>query len=55
MVDSGLDTTSGQNVLLYKVGNQIEGRAGSASGDVVFRISIDPTTGAVTFNSIRST
>ena len=47
-VDSGLDTTSGQNVLLYKVGNQIEGRAGSASGDVVFRISIDPTTGAVT-------
>ena len=48
-VDSGLDTTSGQNVLLYKVGNQIEGRAGSASGDVVvFRISINPTTGAVT-------
>ena len=48
-VDSGLYTTSGQNVLLYKVGNQIEGRAGSASGDVVvFRISIDPTTGAVT-------
>ncbi|MDH1365191.1 DUF5801 domain-containing protein [Acinetobacter johnsonii] len=48
-VDSGLDTTSGQNVLLYKVGNEIEGRAGSASGDVVvFRISIDPTTGAVT-------
>ena len=47
-VDSGLDTTSGQNVLLYKVGNQIEGRAGSESGDVVFRISIDPTTGAVT-------
>jgi T1SS-143 domain-containing protein len=47
-VDSGLDTTSGQNVLLYKVDNQIEGRAGSASGDVVFRISIDPTTGAVT-------
>ncbi|MDN8223695.1 DUF5801 repeats-in-toxin domain-containing protein, partial [Acinetobacter baumannii] len=29
-VDSGLDTTSGQNVLLYKVGNKIEGRAGSA-------------------------
>ncbi|MGV2948114.1 DUF5801 repeats-in-toxin domain-containing protein, partial [Acinetobacter sp. AGC35] len=47
-VDSGLDTTSGQNVLLYKVDNQIEGRAGSPSGDVVFRISIDPTTGAVT-------
>ncbi|RKG31655.1 hypothetical protein D7V21_13335, partial [Acinetobacter guerrae] len=47
-VDSGLDTTSGQNVLLYKVGNEIVGRAGSASGDVVFRISIDPTTGAVT-------
>lgn len=47
-VDSGLDTTSGQNVLLYKVGDQIEGRAGSETGDVVFLISIDPTTGAVT-------
>ncbi|MEQ1078163.1 DUF5801 repeats-in-toxin domain-containing protein, partial [Acinetobacter johnsonii] len=47
-VDSGLDTTSGQNVLLYKVGNQIVGRAGSELGDVVFRISINPTTGAVT-------
>ena len=53
-VDSGLDTTSGQNVLLYKVGNQIEGRAGSASGDVVFRISIDPTTGAVTLTQSKA-
>ena len=53
-VDSGLDTTSGQNVLLYKVGNQIEGRAGSASGDVVFRISIDPTMGAVTLTQSKA-
>ncbi|HAY5017952.1 TPA: hypothetical protein J0A02_004527, partial [Escherichia coli] len=53
-VDSGLDTTSGQNVLLYKVGNQIEGRAGSPSGDVVFRISIDPTTGAVTLTQSKA-
>ena len=53
-VDSGLDTTSGQNVLLYKVGNQIEGRAGSESGDVVFRISIDPTTGAVTLTQSKA-
>ncbi|ENV80848.1 hypothetical protein F942_00463, partial [Acinetobacter ursingii ANC 3649] len=53
-VDSGLDTTSGQNVLLYKVGNQIEGRAGSESGDVVFRISIAPTTGAVTLTQSKA-
>ncbi|WP_265102620.1 VCBS domain-containing protein [Acinetobacter johnsonii] len=53
-VDSGLDTTSGQNVLLYKVGNQIEGRAGIESGDVVFRISIDPTTGAVTLTQSKA-
>ena len=53
-VDSGLDTTSGQNVLLYKVGNEIEGRAGSASGDVVFRISIDPTMGAVTLTQSKA-
>ncbi|WP_461949364.1 VCBS domain-containing protein [Acinetobacter baumannii] len=53
-VDSGLDTTSGQNVLLYKVGNKIEGRAGSALGDVVFRISIDPTTGAVTLTQSKA-
>ena len=53
-VDSGLDTTSGQNVLLYKVGNEILGRAGSPSGDVVFRISIDPTTGAVTLTQSKA-
>ena len=53
-VDSGLDTTSGQNVLLYKVGNQIVGRAGSESGDVVFRISIAPTTGAVTLTQSKA-
>ena len=53
-VDSGLDTTSGQNVLLYKVGNQIEGRAGIESGDVVFRISIAPTTGAVTLTQSKA-
>ena len=53
-VDSGLDTTRGQNVLLYKVGDQIEGRAGSETGDLVFLISIDPTTGAVTLTQSKA-
>jgi len=45
--DSGVDTTDGSSVLLYKVGNDVVGRT-SAAGPDVFKISIDSGNGAVT-------
>lgn len=46
-VDSGLDTTDGQNILLYKEGSLIVGRVGSQSGAAAFALAVDPATGAV--------
>jgi hypothetical protein len=46
-VDSGLDTTSGQSIFLFKEGNLIVGRVGGAGGDAAFALAIDPATGVV--------
>ncbi|HEY6661952.1 MAG TPA: DUF5801 repeats-in-toxin domain-containing protein [Sphingomicrobium sp.] len=46
-VDSGLNTTDGTDILLYKEGNLIVGRAGSQAGPAAFAIAIDPVTGQI--------
>ena len=46
--NSGLDTVAGTDILLFKEGNDIIGRAGSAAGAMVFKIEIDASTGTVT-------
>jgi len=42
-VDSGLNTTDGQDILLYKEGNLIVGRVGSQAGAAAFAVAIDST------------
>ena len=52
--DSGLDdTASGQDVLLYKDGNDVVGKT-ATGGDLVFRIAINSSNGAVTLTQYRS-
>jgi len=48
-VDSGLNTTSGQDILLYKEGNLVVGRVsgGADDGKAAFAIAINPTTGVI--------
>ena len=51
-VDSGLDTTAGVNIFLFKEGSLVVGRVGAtagaaAAGPAAFSIAIDPSTGAV--------
>ena len=48
-VDSGLDTTAGQSILLFKEGALIVGRVsgGADDGKAAFAIAIDPVTGVV--------
>ena len=53
--DSGIDdTATGANVLLYYDGNDVVGRAGSAAGAIVLRISIDAATGATSLDLLRA-
>lgn len=46
-VDSGLDTTEGTDILLYREGEVIVGRVGGQSGEAAFAIAIDGATGGV--------
>ena len=48
-VDSGLNTTAGQDILLFKEGNLIVGRVsgGPDDGKAAFAIAIDPVTGVI--------
>ena len=51
-VDSGLDTTAGVNIFLFKEGSLVVGRVGAtagvaATGPAAFAIAIDPSTGVV--------
>jgi hypothetical protein len=46
-VDSGLDTTDGQNVLLFKEGDLVVGRIGGAAGAAAFAVAINSTSGVV--------
>lgn len=53
--DSGVDdTATGQNILLYKVGNDIVGRVGGSNGPVAFVIRADANTGAVKVYQFRA-
>ena len=47
------DTASGQDVLLYKDGNDVVGKTASG-GDLVFRIAINSSNGAVTLTQYRA-
>ncbi|MBA3511969.1 DUF5801 repeats-in-toxin domain-containing protein [Sphingomonas sp.] len=46
-VDSGLDTTEGLDIFLFKEGDLIVGRVGNASGPAAFALAIDAATGQV--------
>nr|WP_298929934.1 DUF5801 repeats-in-toxin domain-containing protein [uncultured Erythrobacter sp.] len=46
-VDSGLDTTEGANIVLFKEGDVIVGRVGNQSGEAAFAVAVDSVTGAV--------
>ncbi|TWA93885.1 beta strand repeat-containing protein [Bradyrhizobium stylosanthis] len=46
-VDSGLDTTNGTSIFLFKEGNLVVGRIGSAAGAAAFAVAINSTSGVV--------
>ncbi|AZO08050.1 MULTISPECIES: DUF5801 repeats-in-toxin domain-containing protein [unclassified Mesorhizobium] len=46
-VDSGLDTTAGVSIFLFKEGNLVVGRIGGAGGQAAFAVAINSTTGVV--------
>jgi len=46
-VDSGLDTTDGTNIFLFKEGDLVVGRIGDAAGAAAFAIAINSTSGVV--------
>ncbi|MBR0711925.1 beta strand repeat-containing protein [Bradyrhizobium liaoningense] len=46
-VDSGLDTTNGTNVLLFKEGDLVVGRIGTQSGQAAFAVAINSSSGVV--------
>jgi hypothetical protein len=57
-VDSGLDTTAGASILLYKEGNLVVGRisGGADSGKAAFAVAIDASTGVLSmaqYNAIK--
>ena len=39
--DSGLQTTEGQSIFLYKIGDLVVGRVGGANGAIAFAVAID--------------
>ncbi|VIO72112.1 DUF5801 repeats-in-toxin domain-containing protein [Bradyrhizobium ivorense] len=46
-VDSGLDTTNGTSIFLFKEGSLVVGRIGSAAGAAAFAVAINSTSGVV--------
>ncbi|MGQ7829465.1 DUF5801 repeats-in-toxin domain-containing protein [Altererythrobacter sp. Z27] len=46
-VDSGLDTTEGASIYLYKEGDLIVGRVGDANGEAAFAIAVDADSGEI--------
>src|SRR5262249_19315978 len=46
-VDSGLDTTNGTSIFLFKEGDLVVGRIGSAAGAAAFAVAINSTSGVV--------
>ena len=46
-MDSGLDTTAGTSIFLFKEGDLVVGRIGSAAGAAAFAVAINSTSGVV--------
>ena len=46
-VDSGLDTTDGTSIFLFKEGDLVVGRIGGAGGAAAFAVAINSTSGVV--------
>ncbi|TWI63824.1 hypothetical protein IQ16_06133 [Bradyrhizobium huanghuaihaiense] len=46
-VDSGLDTTAGTSIFLFKEGDLVVGRIGNSSGAAAFAVAINSSTGVV--------
>ncbi|CAN7634698.1 DUF5801 repeats-in-toxin domain-containing protein [Pararhizobium sp. LjRoot238] len=46
-VDSGLDTTDGTSIFLFKEGDLVVGRIGGAAGQTAFAVAINSATGVV--------
>ncbi|MBR0785146.1 DUF5801 repeats-in-toxin domain-containing protein [Bradyrhizobium iriomotense] len=46
-VDSGLDTTNGTSIFLFKEGDLVVGRIGSAAGAAAFAVAINSSSGVV--------
>src|SRR5215475_10795833 len=46
-VDSGLDTTNGTSIFLFKEGDLVVGRIGGAAGQAAFAVAINSTSGVV--------
>src|SRR5262249_31907215 len=46
-VDSGLDTTDGTSIFLFKEGDLVVGRIGGAAGAAAFAVAINSTSGVV--------
>ncbi|WP_314963389.1 DUF5801 repeats-in-toxin domain-containing protein [Bradyrhizobium cosmicum] len=46
-VDSGLDTTAGTSIFLFKEGSLVVGRIGGAAGAAAFAVAINSTSGVV--------
>ncbi|RRV29749.1 retention module-containing protein [Pseudomonas sp. o96-267] len=46
-IDSGLKTTLGEHIYLFKEGDIIVGRVGNAEGDAAFAVMIDPSSGVL--------
>ncbi|WP_218572198.1 DUF5801 repeats-in-toxin domain-containing protein, partial [Pseudomonas xionganensis] len=45
--DSGLETTDGQSIFLYKEGDLVVGRVGASDGPAAFAVSIDADSGVL--------
>ncbi|WP_395406552.1 DUF5801 repeats-in-toxin domain-containing protein [Pseudoduganella sp. UC29_106] len=57
-VDSGLDTVAGTSIFLFKEGDLVIGRIGSAAGQAAFAIAINSSTGVLSmaqYNAIKHT
>ncbi|MBV7266499.1 DUF5801 repeats-in-toxin domain-containing protein [Erythrobacter ani] len=46
-VDSGLNTTDGTDIVLYKEGDVVVGRVGNQSGEAAFAVAVNSATGTV--------
>src|SRR5262249_57292274 len=53
-VDSGLDTTNGTSIFLFKEGSLVVGRIGGAGGAAAFAVAVNSTSGGVSVGQYAS-